>query len=195
MNIVMVAARAFPVIRAGLDLCEFMATFDRTATIHTRSAKGGPDQFIAEAARTMGFDVRTWVGEGGASNYIRDVEMVRGADVVYAFFDADHVGEGGTQHVIDKALDQGKAVVSYVFDRGLVIVGSYDSEDRAADDASGLGRPPEVSGEAAEEFPGGGSEGPEEGDIGFASGAARHRHPASDSRDGRQAGSAVEARE
>lgn len=195
MNIVMVAARAFPVIKAGLDLCELMATFDRTATIHTRNAKGGPDQFIAEAARTMGFSVRTWVGEGGASNYIRDVDMVREADVVYAFFEADHVGEGGTQHVIDKALDQRKAVISYVFDRGLVIVGSYDGEDRAADDEGGIGGSPEIPGKAAEEFPGGSGEGSEEREMGFASGGTRSGHAASDSPDRRQAGLALEDRE
>ncbi len=128
MNIVMVGARAFPIIKAGVVIAELLATFDKTQdTIHTRTGKAGPDAFIAEAATIMGFTVRRWKGEGGASNYIRDVDMVKDADVVYAFFDEDHIGEGGTQHVVDKSLDQSKRTLTYIFDgRNLVLVGSAD---------------------------------------------------------------------
>lgn len=135
MNIVMVGARAFPIIKAGVVIAELLATFDKTRdTIHTRTGKTGPDAFIAEAATIMGFTVRRWKGEGGASNYIRDVDMVKEADVVYAFFDEDHIGEGGTQHVVDKALDQHKRTLTYIFNgRTLDLVGSADPGDGEPD--------------------------------------------------------------
>jgi hypothetical protein len=172
MNIVMVASRAFPTIKAGMDLCELLGTFDRSDTIHTRTAVGGGDAFIAEAATVMGFTVRRWKGEGGASNYIRDVEMVKQANVVYAFFGVDSVGEGGTQHVIDKSLDQHKRTYSYVWDGRLVLVGSSDGSEGESDVAAEpAGWIPEVPGEATSEPLGTGREGPPRRGLLFASGA------------------------
>ena len=176
MNIVMVVARDFPVVKAGMDLCELMATFDRATTIiHTRTAKEGGDRFVAEAAVIMGFSVKKWPGEGGAANYIRDVDMVKQADIVYAFFEADHVGEGGTQHVVDKALDQHKRVISFTWDRRLHIVGSDDGTHYPLDDEEVPHGETEVVGEAPEKRTGNSGESSEEGGrrVGFASGAQR----------------------
>lgn len=153
MNIVMVGARAFPIIKAGVAIAELLATFNKDEdTIHTRTGDSGPDAFIAEAAGIMGFKTRRWKGEGGASNYIRDVDMVKQADIVYAFFDADHVGEGGTQHVIDKSLDQHKRTLSYIWDGHLVLIGSADpGEGAPGDHAEAAWGVSKVPGEAAAE--------------------------------------------
>jgi hypothetical protein len=159
MNIVMVGNRTFPVIKAAIELAELLATFDREKdTIHSRGSHG-TDEFIIEAAKVMGFQTKTWPGKGGADNFIRDVEMVKAADIVYAFFEADSVGEGGTQHVLDKALDQRKPIRSYTFDHRLILVGSSDAgEDHGGpteDPADGLSA---LSGEEAEERTGSGGE-------------------------------------
>ena len=153
MNIVMVGARAFPIIKAGVEICDLLGKLSRDTVICTRGGEHGPDAFIAEAAKAMGFTVRRFPGEGGASNFIRDVEMVNAADAVYAFFEADHIGEGGTQHVVEKSLDQHKRTYSYTWtDRGgLVVVGSHDGEDHPGHDEEADPGDAEVTGEAAPE--------------------------------------------
>jgi len=47
MNIVMVGARAFPIIKAGVEVCQFLETLPRDAVICTRGAERGVDAFIA----------------------------------------------------------------------------------------------------------------------------------------------------
>ena len=130
MNIVMVGARAFPIIKAGVEICDLLGKLSRDTVICTRGGEHGPDAFIAEAAKAMGFTVRRFPGEGGASNFIRDVEMVNAADAVYAFFEAEHIGEGGTQHVVEKSLDQRKRTYSYTWTSrgGLTLVGGDDGD-------------------------------------------------------------------
>ena len=146
MNIVMVGARAFPIIKAGVEVCQFLETLPRDAVICTRGGERGVDAFIAEAAGVMGFTVRRFPAEGGASNFVRDVEMVKAADAVYAFFEADHVGEGGTQHVVEKSLDQHKRTYSYTWTPrgGLTLIGGDDGEDIAADHEAAADREAEV---------------------------------------------------
>lgn len=180
MNIVMVAARNFPTIKAAPDLCRFIEQFDRERdVIYTRMAKGGPDQFIAEAAKLLGYKVRGWKGEGGPSNYIRDVEMVENADVVHAFFAEDHVGEGGTQHVVDKSLDQGKLTYSYIWTNryGITLVGSSDGgegvEGKPVPIPAGTTK---ATGEATSERTRSRSESPEDW-AGTGGGSSRERRP------------------
>lgn len=165
MNIVMVGARAFPVVQAGVALCDLLATLPRDAVIFTRGAERGVDAFVAEAASIMDFKVKRFPAEGGASNFIRDVEMVKDADAVYAFFEADHIGEGGTQHVVDKALDQHKRTYCYTWNGGsLVLVGSSDGEDHPEHDEEADRSATEGAGEAApEQFEYGGTHEEERG--------------------------------
>jgi hypothetical protein len=58
--------------------------------------------------------------------YLRDIALVDAVDEVYAFFAPGKENTGGTQHVIEKALDAKKKVEVYTFDRdnGLVYLGS-----------------------------------------------------------------------
>jgi len=52
--------------------------------------------------------------EGGREAvFLRDVEMVRQADAVVAFFSPDLMMAGGTGHVVEKAMDADRAVYAY----------------------------------------------------------------------------------
>jgi hypothetical protein len=177
MNIVMVGARAFPVIKAAVELAELLATFDKDKdVIHSRGGDHGTDAFIIEAAKIMGFETRRWAGEGGASNYVRDVNMVKVADVVYAFFEAESIGEGGTQHVVDKGLDQRKSVRSYTWDGRLSLLGSVDAGDGDIGPAEGsAGWLPKIIGEDPSEPAGSGGEAPQGGRRSISWGSAAKR--------------------
>lgn len=66
---------------------------------------------------------------GREATYLRDVAMTRRADLVLAFF-ADERMEGGTEHVVEKALD----VLTPVYSWGLsgdhfVRIGEHDPDN------------------------------------------------------------------
>jgi hypothetical protein len=157
-KVAIVGAQRFPVIAAGPAIFDWLKeTVPLGTTIYTRGSKGF-DRYLAEGARFMGYTVVEMPGSGGADNYVRDVRLVETVDEVYAFFEADHIGEGGTQHVIDKALDQRRPSHSYIWDdRALVLVGSDDGAGDPDDDAPPFGEPPEAPGEEPEEPAGEGS--------------------------------------
>lgn len=56
---------------------------------------------------------------GRSSVYLRDIEMVEGADFVLLFFDEDEAvyGYSGTAHLLDKALEAGVRVEAMTVDR------------------------------------------------------------------------------
>jgi len=59
--------------------------------------------------------------EGGREAvFLRDIEMVTRADAVVAYFDADSVMQGGTGHVVDKAMDIDRPVYAYAPQDGTV---------------------------------------------------------------------------
>lgn len=66
---------------------------------------------------------------GREATYLRDVAMTRRADLVLAYF-ADDKMEGGTEHVVEKALDAGTPVYSFgrVGDR-FIRIGEHDPDD------------------------------------------------------------------
>lgn len=73
------------------------------------------EAMVAALGGSMGHTVTEYVPEpGGRSQvFLRDVEMVRDADEVVAFFaDGDEMS-GGTGHVVDKAIDQQRPVRAY----------------------------------------------------------------------------------
>ena len=66
---------------------------------------------------------------GRASVFNRDITMVGKSDLVLAFF-ADDQMSGGTEHVVEKAMDQWIPVYSYgVRDDHYVLIGSFDPDD------------------------------------------------------------------
>lgn len=87
------------------------------------------EQAMAKAALTMWLDVE-WFrpdpenGRGGT--FLRDVEMVRSADVVLAYFSST-TATGGTAHVVEKATDVETPVYAYGLSAsGFVRIGEHD---------------------------------------------------------------------
>jgi hypothetical protein len=67
---------------------------------------------------------------GRAAVFNRDITMVGKSDLVLAFF-ADDEMSGGTEHVVEKAMDQWIPAYSYgVRDGQYVLIGSFDPDDR-----------------------------------------------------------------
>jgi len=58
---------------------------------------------------------------GRDQTYRRDFELVEAADQVIAFFDAEHIMEGGTAHVVEAAMMRNIPVSAWsIDDRGLI---------------------------------------------------------------------------
>jgi hypothetical protein len=91
-----------------------------------------PGRFEREAeqlATLLNLGVEWFAPEGvdRSQTYLRDLNMVRASDFVIAFFPT-HEMTGGTGHVVDAALSQNIAVVSWAVDPDgtLVRIGEYD---------------------------------------------------------------------
>jgi hypothetical protein len=88
------------------------------------------ETLVSSLASAMGFTV-TWFAPttgGRSATYLRDVQMVAAADQVFAFFPEGSEMTGGTGHVVEKALDQGRPVAAYaITDDGLRWVGGADA--------------------------------------------------------------------
>lgn len=86
------------------------------------------EQMVALACDHLKMDVEWCQPEPGGrqSVYFRDVDMVGKSDLVLAWF-ADDQMTGGTEHVVEKAIDQRVPVYSYgIRDEKLVLLGSMD---------------------------------------------------------------------
>lgn len=66
--------------------------------------------------------------EGPSATFLRDVAMVKHSDCVLAFF-ADEMMSGGTEHVVEKAIDAGVPVYAYgVRDGQFIRIGEHDPD-------------------------------------------------------------------
>jgi hypothetical protein len=87
---------------------------------------------MAKLAVTLWLDVewfRPDPEDGKGATFLRDLEMVRRADLVLAYF-ATTTMIGGTVHVVEKAQDVGTPVYAYGFTpRGFVRLGEHDPDD------------------------------------------------------------------
>ena len=104
MRVAIIGSSTFPVVQCAVEIAQFIKTFPPDTEFLTRGAEGF-DRFAAEAASIMGYKVTKFPGKGGAFNFERDVDIVRLADRIEAFYDAERIGEGGTGHIVEKALD------------------------------------------------------------------------------------------
>ena len=120
-------SRSFPLTPStGAEIVEMLQAYPQGTTFITRGSEG-VDQFLLTAGPIIGYDVVAFAAQGGPSNFIRDVEMVRMADEVIVFLDPAtlHDERTGTSHVLDKALDQHKKSVAWsAANNHLVFVGS-----------------------------------------------------------------------
>ena len=87
------------------------------------------EALVASLAKTLGYDIETRSpGPGGRkATFVRDVDLVAAADEVVAFFSEKDEMDGGTGHVVEKALDQGRTVRAYtIVDGESRLIGSWD---------------------------------------------------------------------
>lgn len=101
-----------------------------------KSKPGLFEQAVAAYLRLHKIDY-WWIApdpEGGReATYIRDVNMTRRADLVLCYFAADRM-EGGTEHIVEKALDALTPVYSWGFDGvRFVRIGEHDPDNIWAD--------------------------------------------------------------
>ena len=100
-----------------------------------RGRSTAPGQFEREIARVcalMGYGVQWFVPESGGRDqvYFRDIEMVAGADVCLAIFDASEPMTGGTAHIVEKAQDARVPVYAYSWNgEAYERVGEFDPDD------------------------------------------------------------------
>jgi hypothetical protein len=98
---------------------------------------------VADLAGILHLDIEWWRPEptattvGRASVYVRDINMIEKADLVVLFFATDEAleGYGGTQHLLDKALDANRPVYAYIVDEygNVSRFGEYDPDHMYAD--------------------------------------------------------------
>jgi len=100
-------------------------------TVFLTRPSGGFDAFIRAASEVLGRTCVVYASPGGSKNWDRDVQLVRDADIVLAFFDPDslHREDTGTAHIVEKALDQKKPTRAWsVAHNELVFAGSMNDD-------------------------------------------------------------------
>ena len=142
MKVVIAGSRRLPKGQAPRLLIRFLAALPEDAIILMRrpaSIDAMPGMFeidVSGLASILHLDVEwfkpapTDRHPGRASVFLRDIEMVRKADLVVLFVTPEEVEEAyaGTMHLLDKAMDEDRPVYAYSVDREGVIkrVGEYD---------------------------------------------------------------------
>lgn len=89
------------------------------------------EQMMAHVCDALGIEVQWCQPEPGGRHmvFFRDIEMVGKSDLTLAFF-ADDQMSGGTEHVVEKAIDQRVPVYSYgTRDGQMVLIGSHDPDN------------------------------------------------------------------
>lgn len=99
--------------------------------ILTRKTKAwGVDQFVRAACEYLGREYTVYEVDGPArgGSFVRDLNLINDSDRIIAVFDPERVMEGGTGHIVNKALDERKEVEAYTVDDSgeLVLVGGYN---------------------------------------------------------------------
>lgn len=128
-RIAVVGSRSFPLTpEVGAEIVDVLRAYPAGTVFLTRGSEGF-DTFLMSIAPIIGYTAVAYPSTGGASNFLRDVQLVTDADEVVAFLDPDSLTDmnTGTAHVLSKALDQRKPTRAYsVANRSLVYAGSTD---------------------------------------------------------------------
>lgn len=128
-KVAIVGSTTFPIDAAvGTEIVDVMLEYGADVVFLTRGSPGF-DTFVMGAAPLIGRRCFAYPSQGGADNFIRDIELVKDADEVLAFFDPDTLSrdDTGTGHVVEAALSAGKPCKAYTAVNGsLVWVGESD---------------------------------------------------------------------
>lgn len=105
-----------------MHLTDKLKDLPTSTLVLLRTPKNGPPGTFEQAVRiisqAMGFTVKWYSPQAGGRDqtYLRDYDLVRGADEVWAFFDAETVMMGGTAHVVDAAQNTQTPVSAWSID-------------------------------------------------------------------------------
>jgi len=148
MKVVIAGSHRLPKGQAPRLLIRFLATLPEDAMILMRRSmwggvRGPFEVDVDDLCTILHMDVEwfeptpTDRHPGRASVFLRDIEMVRKADLVILFVTPEEVeaAYAGTMHLLDKAMDENRPVYAYSVDHeGKVSrVGEYDPEHWYAD--------------------------------------------------------------
>jgi hypothetical protein len=126
-KVAIVGSRTFPLDPGiGKEIVEVMLEYGEDVMFLTRGSPG-LDTFVMHAAPIIERRCFAYPAKGGPDNFLRDMELVKDADEVVAFFDPATLSDPntGTAHVVEKALDKKKPVRAYTtVNGGLVYVGA-----------------------------------------------------------------------
>lgn len=114
LKVCAVGSRSFPLTpQLGSEVVDVLRAYPPQTTFLTRGSEGF-DQFILAAAPILGYEAIEFPRVIGG-NFYRDVELVRMSDEILVFLDPAslHNENTGTAHILEKALDQRKAVRAY----------------------------------------------------------------------------------
>lgn len=122
-KVALIGSTTFPIDAAvGAEIVDTMLGCGEEAVFLTRGSKGF-DQFIMSVAPLIGRRCFAYPSEGGADNFLRDIELVKDADEVLAFFDPAtlHRTDTGTGHVVEVALSQQKPCKAFTVVNGTLV--------------------------------------------------------------------------
>lgn len=121
MRVTFVGSTTLPLKEyAGAILGEIARLPEGTSVLLRRGLKTDPGQFeqlVAQICEQLAIDVEWMLPEpngGRAAVFERDIAMAEKSDEVVAFFPPNAVMEGGTAHVVEKAIDADRLTNVYV---------------------------------------------------------------------------------
>jgi hypothetical protein len=97
-----------------------------------RQTEPGPlEETLAAECREIGVPIEWRIPAPGGRDevFFRDLDMVTKADLVLAVFSPERAMEGGTAHVIEKAIDLRVPAYAFTFDGSLERVGEFDPDE------------------------------------------------------------------
>lgn len=122
-KVCLVGSTTFPLDAAvGAEIVDTMLACGEDTVFLTRGSKGF-DTFVLTVAPIIGRTALAYPSEGGSDNFLRDIELVKDADEVLAFFDPAtlHRTDTGTGHVVEVALNQGKPCKAFTTINGVLV--------------------------------------------------------------------------
>lgn len=123
-KVAFVGSSVFPMTASiGAQIVDVLRALGPDVVLLTRG-NGDIDRFLTTVAPLLDIRCFMYPSEGGASNWLRDVELVRDADEVIAIIsraDLEARRTGGTLHVVEKALDQRKPTRLYTEEGGMLV--------------------------------------------------------------------------
>lgn len=129
LRVAVCGSRSFPLsVAVATEVVNILRAYPEGTVFLTRGSEGF-DQFVLRACELLEVPVEVRTASGGASNWDRDVALVRDSTEVLVFLDPGslHNENTGTSHVLAKALDQKKRTQAYSANGdALVYVGSMN---------------------------------------------------------------------